>query len=93
MNQFQKLTIEERVLWGRGEIILNAAGHPRQTDEQLVDLTAMLSGFWEFYLRGTTTRTSALGRTTIHRFGYLSEDEVKCAAQVMREMSQRSSAP
>ena len=67
-------------------VILEATGHPRRADEKMVDLTAMLCGFSEFYSVGTTRRETRSGGTVVHRFGYLSEDEVEFAARLMRKM-------
>lgn len=67
-------------------IILDATGHPRRRDEKVVDLTAMVCGFSEFYVQGTTRRETRGSHTIVHRFGYLSKEEVEFAAKLMKKM-------
>jgi hypothetical protein len=73
-------------------IVLNGARHPLRTQEEAVDLTAMLMGFRDFYvtgahsLRDISTAEERLTGTTKYlqtQHGYLSREEVGHAATYM----------
>jgi hypothetical protein len=69
-------------------VILEATGHPLSDNEKAVDLTAMLSGFAELYVRGITYHDFGESRT--YKVGYLSASEVEHAASLMRSMRKRN---
>jgi hypothetical protein len=62
-------------------IVLAATGHPLRDNEKVVDLTAMLSGFAELYVRGVTYRDFQKSRS--YKLGYLTIAEVEHAASLM----------
>ncbi len=63
-------------------IVLEATGHPLRDNEKVVDLTAMLCGFAELYVRGITYRDFQESRS--YKLGYLTIAEAEHAASLMR---------
>lgn len=69
-------------------IILNATRNPLRRQEEVVDLTAMLLGFHEFYLKGCNTTVAVslpngFLAVTVSQAGYLTLEEVKHATFCM----------
>jgi hypothetical protein len=58
-------------------VVLSSTYNPLRDNEKAVDLTAMLFGYADLYVEGTTSR---------HRFGYLSRREVRRAARIMKKL-------
>jgi hypothetical protein len=83
-------------------VVLDAIGHPLREQEEAVDLTAMLLGYRDFYLKYASSVSSKTDwdgffgaimagklpvlttETTEYRFGYLSSEEIRLAARLMR---------
>ncbi len=61
-------------------VLLNGIQHPLRKQEEAVDLTAMLSGFRDFYITGCILRINA---TQAQQQGYLTFEEVNHAAHYM----------
>jgi len=59
-------------------VVLNSIGHPLRTEEEAVDLTAMILGYRDIYVE-----TAFVGDQRRQQLGYLSSDEVRYAAAVI----------
>ena len=64
-------------------VILDATGNPLRQIEEVVDLTAMLLGFRDFYVTGCYMFHEAVDASYEERIGYLSQEEISYAAQAM----------
>ena len=66
-------------------VVLNGMRHPLQSQEEVVDLTAMMLGFRDFYMTGCTYVLPGNDpqRINIMRQGYLTTEEVGYAAHHM----------
>src|SRR5882724_6349137 len=66
-------------------VVLNSINHDLQNEEPAVDLTAMLLGYRDLYLKGCSILKLEHGidwrRETVHSLGYLNKNEVEYAAE------------
>ncbi len=61
-------------------VVLHSLRHPLRTEEEAVDLTAMLLGFRDFYMTGCV---QSFRGHVVYQQGYLSEKEICYAAHYM----------
>ncbi len=64
-------------------IVLNSLAHPLRMQEEAVDLTAMLLGFRDFYVTGTSLTEVNTNHYTIVHLGYLTREEISYASEYM----------
>jgi hypothetical protein len=74
-------------------VVLDATGHPLKSQEEAVDLTAMLLGFRDFYVTGSRTvrrqqlswaeQLAGYEAYQISSVGYLTQEEISHAAMYM----------
>lgn len=75
-------------------IILNAKHHSLRKQEEVVDLTAMLLGYRDFYVAGSEyLELHRWDRVTVHTVGYLTPEEVRYAAIVLGKPLKTFEAP
>jgi hypothetical protein len=79
-------TLVSAIAHEMAHVVLESTYHPLRENEKVVDLTAMLFGYSELYVKGVRIEERNGNTITTHHFGYLSLPEVQHAASLMKKL-------